>query len=291
MFTMTAPSATPPRSPLDRFIRRFQFASYFTAVVALYAICATALGLAFAPALWFVERAMGWAGALPAWLAWPAAGVGIAVAFFLAGFALLVIVPIYNLVLPTRVEHFKGAYYTIAALPWFIHNALFYLVRFTFLPFVTLTPFGLWFLKAMGMKVGKRAYINTELISDPQLITLGDDVVIGGSATIFAHYGGGGNLVIEPVQIRSGATIGIRATIMGDVIVGAGATILPNSVLLPGSRVGDGETWGGVPARPIARAEMDRFKALIRGETPPVGVAAGSDGVSSGPIGGDFLPR
>jgi hypothetical protein len=53
---------------------------------------------------------------------------------------------------------------------------------------------------------------------------------------------------------------------MGDVVVGDDAVILPHSVLLPGSRVGAGETWGGVPARPIFREEMDVMKRLIRGE-------------------------
>ena len=49
------------------------------------------------------------------------------------------------------------------------------------------------------------------------------------------------------------------------VEVGEGATVLPHSVLLPGSRVGPGETWGGVPARRIEREEMERFKEGIRG--------------------------
>ena len=82
---------------------------------------------------------------------------------------------------------------------------------------------------------------------------------------IFAHYGGGGNFVIAPVVIGARATIGLGATIMGDVLVGEGAIVLPHSVLLPGSRVGAGETWGGVPARRIERDEMDRFKESIRG--------------------------
>jgi hypothetical protein len=42
-------------------------------------------------------------------------------------------------------------------------------------------------------------------------------------------------------------------------------TLLPHSVLLPGSRVGPGETWGGVPARRISREEMERFKDGFRG--------------------------
>jgi acetyltransferase-like isoleucine patch superfamily enzyme len=173
-------------------------------------------------------------------------------------------VPVYNFVLPTRVKPFKGGYYTIHAVPWALHNVLFYLVRYTFLPFVTLTPFGIWFLRAMGMTIGRHAFVNTELISDPRLITLGDDVTLGGSVRIFAHYGGGGNLVIAPVVVEDRATIGIGVTIMGDVRIGKGAVVLAHSALLPGSRVGDGETWGGIPARPIPRDEMERIKASIR---------------------------
>jgi serine acetyltransferase len=55
------------------------------------------------------------------------------------------------------------------------------------------------------------------------------------------------------------------------VVIGDDATILPESVILPGSRVGPGETWGGVPARRIEREEMDRIKAEIRGMAETLG--------------------
>src|SRR5690606_12020573 len=113
-------------------------------------------------------------------------------------------------------------------LPWCLHNGLLYVVRYSFLPFVTITPFGPWFLRAMGMRIGRRAFINTELISDPRLIRIGDDVVIGCSVRLFAHYGGGGHLTIAPVEIGDRATIGLGATIMGDVLVGPDATLLPH---------------------------------------------------------------
>ena len=201
---------------------------------------------------------------LPSFLGWIILGFSLAICFFVFGFALLMVVPIYNRILPTRVRPFKGGYYTLQAVPWFLHNGLFYLVRYTFLPFVTLTPFGIWFLKAMGMKIGRHAFINTEYISDPQNITLGDDVTLGGSVRIFAHYGGHGNLVIAPVIIGDRATIGLATTVMGDVRVGADATVLAHSVLLPGSRVGEGETWGGAPAQRLTREEMELFKEKIR---------------------------
>lgn len=156
-------------------------------------------------------------------------------------------------------------------MPWCLHNGLFYVARYTFLPFVTLTPFGPWFLRAMGMHVGRRAFINTELISDPRLLWIGDDAVIGGGVHLFAHYGGGGHLTIARVRIGARATIGQGATVMGDVEVGEDATVLPHAVLLPGSRVPAGATWGGVPARPISPRALERLRrARAPAESGPV---------------------
>ncbi len=255
----------PPSGVVDRFVRRFNGISYALAVLVLYSMAATALGVALAPGLWMIRR---WAPALwraGGWLDFLALGTLVGAAFFVCGFTLLTVVPIYNAVLPTRLRPFRGGYFSAAAIPWYLHNGLFYLVRFTFLPFVTLTPFGIAFLRAMGMRMGRRPRITTEHISDPCMITLGDDVVIGGSAHVFCHYGGAGHLVIAPVVIGSRATIGLEATVMGDVHVGEGATILAHSVLMPGTRVGAGETWGGVPARPIPREEWTAYQAVIRG--------------------------
>jgi acetyltransferase-like isoleucine patch superfamily enzyme len=255
----------PARSFLDRLTRRYSRPAYVIVVLCLYVLVISALALALMPAVYSWEWVAGWSKSLRPLGRVFAIGFGAALSFFAFGFALLIVVPIYNLVLPTRVRPFKGGYYTLRAAPWLLHNALFYLVRFTFLPFVTLTPFGIWFLKAMGMKVGRHAFVNTEYISDPQLITLGEDAALGGSVRIFAHYGGGGHLTVSTVEIGARATIGLAATVMGDVVVGEEATVLPHSVLLPGSRVGAGETWGGVPARRITREEMEQLKEGIKG--------------------------
>jgi acetyltransferase-like isoleucine patch superfamily enzyme len=254
------------RTPLvraaDRFVRRFGPATHLLAVLALYAVASTALGLAVSAGLGFDAAWGAFFESVPAPWSLPVRGIGLGLSFFVGGFALLIVVPVYNAVLPTRVRPYRGGYFTIASLPWCLHNGLFYLVRYTFLPFVTLTPFGPWFLRAMGMRIGKRAFVNTELISDPCLIELGDDVVVGGAVHLFAHFGGAGHLTIAPVIIGNRATLGLGATVMGDVRIGPDATILPHSVLLPGSRVGAGETWGGVPARLLSDATLARYKRL-----------------------------
>ena len=91
----------------------------------------------------------------------------------------------------------------------------------------------------MGMKIGKGVIINTTNISDPGLITLDDYVMLGGSVTLFAHYAMKGYLVQERVHIKQGANIGLGATIMGNVIIGKKARVLPHAVVLPGARIDD----------------------------------------------------
>jgi acetyltransferase-like isoleucine patch superfamily enzyme len=260
----------PPRGRFDRFVRRFGVLTHLSAVLVLYAVAALAIGLALAPALWLLDGWLPWAHAHGAWLRWPLAGFGFGLAFFVAGFALLAVVPLFNRLLPTRARPFEGGYFSAAAVPWGLHNGLFYIARYTFLPWVTLTPFGPWFLRAMGMRIGARTFINTEFISDPRLIQVGDDAVIGGSVHLFAHYGGGGHLTIAPVRIGARATLGQGATVMGGVDVGDDALVLPHSVVLPGTRIGPGEVWGGVPARRMSHAELAALRGTAAAVEPEV---------------------
>jgi len=254
----------PPKSLLDAVLRRFARATYVGACLALYGLASVAIAFSLVPAFLIFDGVVAAAGDPAGIAGLLLKGFLCGVGFFAAGLGLMLAVVVLNYLLPTRFEEFKGGYYTLAALPWFLHNGLFYMVRFTFLPFATLTPFGVWFLKGMGMKVGKHAFINSEYLSDPRFIEIGDDAAIGGSARIFAHYGGGGNLVLARVKIGNRATIGAGACIMGDVHIGDGALVMPHSVVLPGSRIPAGETWGGVPAQPIPKEEMAKIKAKIR---------------------------
>ena len=93
------------------------------------------------------------------------------------------------------------------------------------------------FYRMMGMKIGKNVHLNTTNISDPCLIEIGDKVTIGGSAHIIAHYASKGYIIVDRVKIGKGATVGLKATIMGDVEIGEQAAIGPHEVILPKSRI------------------------------------------------------
>ncbi len=176
--------------------------------------------------------------------------------FILYGFSLLFIAPFVNFVFQAKLTEWRGPYYSLPAIRWYIHNSLTYLMRYTFLEFLTPSPANLLFYKLMGMKIGNGTVINSSMISDPSLISLGKKVTIGGSVTIVGHYGQAGYLVLAPVKIGNNVTIGLRAIIMGGVEIGDGAKVLAGSVVLPKTKIPAGETWSGVPAVKISISEI-----------------------------------
>jgi hypothetical protein len=164
-------------------------------------------------------------------------GLSIAAGFITYGLTLIFVVPLINKLLPLKVKPHRTSWFSLTVIPWYYHNALTYLVRYTFLEFITPTPLNKLVFQMMGMKVGKGTMINTTNISDPCLIEIGDFVTIGGSATLIAHYGMKGMLIIDKLKIEDNVTIGLRATLFGDVVVGKGATVKPNDVILPKTRI------------------------------------------------------
>ncbi|MBK9293629.1 MAG: hypothetical protein IPM57_04165 [Oligoflexia bacterium] len=172
--------------------------------------------------------------------------------YFNYGFTYLFLGPLANFILRANLKPARGPYFSVDFLNWYIHNGIIYLMRYTFLEFFTPTPYNNLFYKLMGMKIGRGTQINSTNLSDVSLITLGDKVTIGGSATLCAHYGQGGYLVLAPVVIGNNVTIGLKASVMGGVTIGDGAKVMPHSVVLPKTYIPAGETWGGVPAQKIS---------------------------------------
>jgi acetyltransferase-like isoleucine patch superfamily enzyme len=187
----------------------------------------------------------------------PLLGLSLAAAFYLYGFSLIFIAPFINFILNSKLKPFRGASVSLGCLRWYIHNTLTMIVRYSFLEFITPTAFASLYYRMMGMKIGKNVTINSTAIADPSMIQLGDNVVIGGSANIMAHYAQGSVMVITPVKIRNNATIGLRASLMGGVEVGERSIVLANSFVLPNTKIPPKETWGGVPA---VRVNLQDYK-------------------------------
>jgi hypothetical protein len=235
----------------ETFLRRFKVLSQVVTLIPLYILASLCLGIAIVPAIFVFNFLFEMIQDSSTIVKTVALGFTISFSYFIFGFSLLLVVPLFNFMMRAQPKPHRGPYFSSDFLTWYIHNGLTYLARYTFLEFVSPTPFNVFFYRMMGMKIGKNTHINTTNISDPALIELGDRVTVGGSVTICAHYGQGGFLVLAHTRIGSNVTLGLRSVIMGGVEIGADAKVLPNSVVLPKTKIPKGETWGGVPAKKI----------------------------------------
>jgi len=158
---------------------------------------------------------------------------------------LVVVVPIVNAPIKPFVKAYRGAWFSLESVPWFYHNALIYLVRYTVLNLITPSPISIFFYKAMGMKIGKNVLLNTANISDACLIEIEDYATVGGSVYLMAHYGMKGYLIVDKLTIAKGANIGLHSYVMA-AEVGEFATVLPNSVVLPKTKLPAHSRYGHV---------------------------------------------
>lgn len=219
----------------------------------LFAEVSVLLGVGAFPAVWLwlgIAESLSLAGAARVLVLC----VSAAACYFVFGLTLLVLLPLARLVtfaLGTPVGRFR--FLSLGAWQWASFNALTLVYRFTFLNWIRVTPFLTLYHRLMGMKIGARVQINTAVIADQNLITIGDDTVIGGDVTLVAHAAERGRLVTSPIVIGRNVTVGLMAVILPGCQIGDGAVIAAGAVLSKHARVGPGEIWAGVPARRVGR--------------------------------------
>ncbi len=122
---------------------------------------------------------------------------------------------------------------------------LFYpLIRTYFIP----TPLMRLVYQALGAKLGDNSYSGGAIL-DPALTVLGSNTLIGHDAVLFSHEIEGQHMALAKIRIGNNVTIGAKATIMPGVTIEDNAIISVAAVVLKGTHIGQGECWGGVPAR------------------------------------------
>ena len=108
--------------------------------------------------------------------------------------------------------------------------------------------------RAIGIKVGKRVSAGMGATMDvffPQLLSIGDNTIIGYNTVLLAHEFLTRELRTGPVEIGRDVMIGANCTILPGVIIGDGATV--SACSLVNADVPAGAAVGGVPARMLRR--------------------------------------
>ena len=143
-------------------------------------------------------------------------------------------------------------------LRWLIYSGVSGIAQKTILPMIPVTFFSTLYFRLIGCRMGRRVRLNSWFLNDAWLIELGDDVVIGGGATISPHQFEDGCLVLERVRVGSGTLVGALSYLSSNVTIGRRCLVGTRSFVRRGTTVPDGTrltSLAGLPLREMYRIE------------------------------------
>jgi len=119
-----------------------------------------------------------------------------------------------------------------------------------------------WYLRAMGMSIGRRVVLGGgySQVVDPDMLHFEDDTTV--CCQFQAHTFEDRVLKIDHVHVRAGSTVGEAGVLLYGADIGERARILPHSVIMKMEHVPPGQTYAGCPSRPIGGGGSGR-------STPP----------------------
>ncbi|HVK29725.1 MAG TPA: Pls/PosA family non-ribosomal peptide synthetase [Nocardioides sp.] len=127
----------------------------------------------------------------------------------------------------------------VMATPWFAGLA-------TGSPLITA-----WF-KAMGARVGRGVWCESYWLPEPDLVELGDGATVNQGSVVQTHLFHDRLLATDAVRLRRGATLGPNSVVLPAATLGKHATVGPVSLVMRGETVPDKTRWIGNPIGPWA---------------------------------------
>ena len=135
-------------------------------------------------------------------------------------------------------SEFITSTYEALAIPFFLE----YLIGTPWLPFM---------LRFLGVKTGKRIYMNTADITEYDMVTIGDDVAMNEDCGPQTHLFEDRVMKTGKIKIGSRSSIGSRSIILYDSEIGTDVKLAPLSLVMKGETIPANTTWGGSPVTQI----------------------------------------
>jgi non-ribosomal peptide synthetase-like protein len=118
------------------------------------------------------------------------------------------------------------------------------------LDFLRGTPWLPVLLRLLGTRIGKRVYLATTDITEPDLVSIGDDAMLNEDCGPQTHLFEDRVMKTGSVRIGARTSIGARSIVLYHTDVGDDATIDPLSLVMKGEVLAAGTRWAGSPVRP-----------------------------------------
>lgn len=180
--------------------------------------------------------------------------ISLGLGYILWGISILLICGFWGMLFKIRKKEGRYPLRSFISIQW-AFGIVSHRIAMLFLKLVLPSFVGNLYYRMMGAKIGNGVQIVSDSINDAAMISIGDNVVIGGRATINGHLVERGEIVLAPVKIGNNALIGGGCIIQPGSVIGEGSVIASRAVVPKWSNIPDGEVWGGIPAKFIKKLE------------------------------------
>jgi non-ribosomal peptide synthetase-like protein len=104
-------------------------------------------------------------------------------------------------------------------------------------------------LNLLGARVGRRVWLDTTYLTEFDLVSVGDDAVVGGFTSLQTHLFEDRVMKMSRVDISEASTVGSRTIVLYDSRIGERAVLDSLSLAMKGETLPDLTRWRGIPAR------------------------------------------
>ncbi|MDQ0864256.1 non-ribosomal peptide synthetase-like protein [Arthrobacter globiformis] len=112
------------------------------------------------------------------------------------------------------------------------------------------TPALVWWLRALGAKIGRGTWCESYWLPEADLVTLGASSTVNRGCVVQTHLFHDRIMSIDTVSLEDGATMGPHGVILPQARIGKGGTVGPASLVMRGETVPAGTYWMGNPVSP-----------------------------------------
>ncbi|MCD6482023.1 MAG: acyltransferase [Thermoplasmata archaeon] len=121
-----------------------------------------------------------------------------------------------------------------------------------------LPPIKSFYLSLIGCRIGKNVFLaGEEWISDPCVVEIGDNTMIGGRSLITGHLGEE-KLIVRKVKIGKNCLIGGESFIMPGVEIEDNVVVAAKSLVTKGKKLKSGKIYAGIPAKELKVGEKNQ---------------------------------
>lgn len=125
------------------------------------------------------------------------------------------------------------------------------------------TPALVWWLRSLGARIGRGVWCDSYWLPEADLVTLGDASTVNRGCVVQTHLFHDRIMSMDTVILDAGATIGPHSVILPAARIGAHATVGPASLVMRGEFVPDRTRWSGNPIGPWREVTIADYHATV----------------------------